>query len=51
MRSRPWTKADDRLVMRMPPAVASRYIGRSEDAINQRRKKVGLHKDRAQNLW
>jgi hypothetical protein len=48
---RPWTPAEDRLIMRLPPAVASRYIRRSEDAINQRRKKLGLHKDRVPTLW
>jgi hypothetical protein len=48
---RPWTPAEDRLLMRLPADVAVRYLKRPLTAINQRRRRLGLLKDRVPNLW
>jgi hypothetical protein len=37
MRSQPWTKADDRLVLKLPPAEAARRVGRSLSSVYNRR--------------
>jgi hypothetical protein len=43
---RPWSPAEDRLLMRLPPAMAQLYIKRTPMAMTQRRRALGLVKDR-----
>jgi hypothetical protein len=43
--------AEDRLLMRLPDDAAVRYLKRPITAIDQRRRKLGLHKDRLPTLW
>ena len=39
---RPWTAAEDKLVMRLPPGIAARYVKRTPRAVELRRIHLGL---------
>jgi hypothetical protein len=39
---RPWTAAEDRLLVRLPPAVAELYLRRTPASLKARRRTLGL---------